>query len=85
MIFNCLFLFRADNDPWDWLAKLMNILEAFDDKSIEFENEMKEGEIPLLFVYTTDRLPYWVARSACSTSVRRPIFYISYLSFSLAL
>ncbi|KAF9802444.1 hypothetical protein SFRURICE_009126 [Spodoptera frugiperda] len=35
----------ADNDPWDWLAKLMNILEAFDDKSIEFENEMKEGYV----------------------------------------
>ncbi|XP_022819542.1 telomerase-binding protein EST1A isoform X3 [Spodoptera litura] len=35
----------ADNDPWDWLAKLMNILEALDDKSIEFENEMKEGYV----------------------------------------
>ncbi|KAJ0180547.1 hypothetical protein K1T71_003951 [Dendrolimus kikuchii] len=32
-----------ENDPWDWLAKLMNILEALDDKSIELENEMKEG------------------------------------------
>ncbi|KAJ8725669.1 hypothetical protein PYW08_003852 [Mythimna loreyi] len=35
----------ADNDPWDWLAKLMNILESLDDKSIEFENEMKEGYV----------------------------------------
>nr|XP_049695353.1 telomerase-binding protein EST1A isoform X2 [Helicoverpa armigera] len=35
----------ADNDPWDWLAKLMNILEALDDKSIEFENEVKEGYV----------------------------------------
>lgn len=33
----------GDNDPWDWLAKLMNILEALDDKTIEFESEMKEG------------------------------------------
>ncbi|XP_034840495.1 uncharacterized protein Smg6 isoform X2 [Maniola hyperantus] len=39
-----------DNDPWDWLAKLMNILEALDDKSIEFESEMKEG-------YVSIRLP----------------------------
>ncbi|XP_052737444.1 telomerase-binding protein EST1A isoform X3 [Bicyclus anynana] len=39
-----------DNDPWDWLAKLMNILEALDDKSIDFESEMKEG-------YVSVRLP----------------------------
>lgn len=59
VIVNCLFLFSADNDPWDWLAKLMNILESLDDKSIEFENEMKEGENPsLFFVYTTIQLPY---------------------------
>lgn len=58
LILNCLFLFRTDTDPWDWLAKLMNILESIDDKSIEFENEMKEGEDPLLYVYTTTKLPY---------------------------
>ncbi|KAL4710757.1 hypothetical protein ACJJTC_004402 [Scirpophaga incertulas] len=34
---------ESDNDPWDWLAKLMNILEALDDKSIELGNEHKEG------------------------------------------
>ncbi|KAI8434949.1 hypothetical protein MSG28_003416 [Choristoneura fumiferana] len=33
----------TENDPWDWLAKLMNILETLDDKSIELESEMKEG------------------------------------------
>lgn len=35
---------RTENDPWDWLAKLMNILEELDDKSIQLENEMKEGK-----------------------------------------
>ncbi|XP_052757427.1 uncharacterized protein LOC113517389 isoform X2 [Galleria mellonella] len=40
---------ESENDPWDWLAKLMNILEALDDKSIELENEVIEG-------YTTVRL-----------------------------
>ncbi|XP_075969615.1 smg6 nonsense mediated mRNA decay factor isoform X2 [Anticarsia gemmatalis] len=35
----------SDSDPWDWLAKLMNILEIFDDKSIKFESEMKEGYV----------------------------------------
>ncbi|XP_039746843.1 uncharacterized protein LOC120624394 isoform X1 [Pararge aegeria] len=40
----------SDNDPWDWLAKLMNILETLDDKSIDFESEMKEG-------YVSIRLP----------------------------
>ncbi|XP_026745637.1 telomerase-binding protein EST1A isoform X2 [Trichoplusia ni] len=35
----------ADNDPWDWLAKLMNILESLDDKTIQFENEIKEGHV----------------------------------------
>lgn len=43
-LFNIYVLFRSDNDPWDWLAKLMNILEALDDKSIKFESEMKEGK-----------------------------------------
>ncbi|CAG4989650.1 unnamed protein product [Parnassius apollo] len=37
------FEIESENDPWDWLAKLMNILESLDDKSIELENEMKEG------------------------------------------
>lgn len=37
--------FSTDNDPWDWLAKLMNIFESIGDKSIKFESEMKEGEI----------------------------------------
>lgn len=36
-------IYRTDIDPWDWLAKLMNILETLDDKSIIFESEMKEG------------------------------------------
>ncbi|XP_063821793.1 telomerase-binding protein EST1A isoform X2 [Ostrinia nubilalis] len=44
------FEMESDNDPWDWLAKLMNILEALDDKSIELENEPKEG-------YVSVRLP----------------------------
>ncbi|CAB3242237.1 unnamed protein product [Arctia plantaginis] len=35
----------TDNDPWDWLAKLMNILESIGDKSIKFESEMKEGYV----------------------------------------
>ncbi|CAH0720855.1 unnamed protein product, partial [Brenthis ino] len=39
------FEIESENDPWDWLAKLMNILEALDDKSIEFESEMKEGNV----------------------------------------
>ncbi|XP_041977684.1 uncharacterized protein LOC121732012 [Aricia agestis] len=34
---------ETDGDPWDWLAKLMNILESLDDKSIELETEQKEG------------------------------------------
>lgn len=37
------FVYRSGNDPWDWLAKLMNILESLDDKSIELESEMKDG------------------------------------------
>ncbi|CAH0406478.1 unnamed protein product [Chilo suppressalis] len=37
------FVIESDNDPWDWLAKLMNILETLDDKTIELENEPKEG------------------------------------------
>ncbi|CAK1581884.1 unnamed protein product [Parnassius mnemosyne] len=37
------FEIESESDPWDWLAKLMNILESLDDKSIELENEMKEG------------------------------------------
>ncbi|CAG9114277.1 unnamed protein product [Plutella xylostella] len=37
----------ADKDPWDWLARLMNILETLDDKSIVFETEMKEGYSPV--------------------------------------
>ncbi|XP_050345669.1 telomerase-binding protein EST1A [Nymphalis io] len=37
------FEIENDSDPWDWLAKLMNILEDLDDKSIQFESEMKEG------------------------------------------
>lgn len=36
---------ESDNDPWDWLARLMNILEALDDKSIKFGNKMKEGHV----------------------------------------
>ncbi|XP_068629473.1 telomerase-binding protein EST1A isoform X1 [Battus philenor] len=35
----------SDNDPWDWLANLMNILEKLDDKSIELANEMKEDYV----------------------------------------
>lgn len=46
-------LFRSENDPWDWLAKLMNIFEALDDKSIEFESEMKEGKDKILLVSST--------------------------------
>ncbi|XP_013186546.1 telomerase-binding protein EST1A isoform X2 [Amyelois transitella] len=38
---------ESDYDPWDWLAKLMNILEALDDKSIELEYEPKEGYTPV--------------------------------------
>ncbi|KAI5637980.1 est1 DNA/RNA binding domain-containing protein [Phthorimaea operculella] len=34
-----------ENDPWDWLAKLMNILEDYDDKSTQLETEPKEGWI----------------------------------------
>ncbi|XP_045491287.1 uncharacterized protein LOC123691097 isoform X2 [Colias croceus] len=34
-----------ENDPWSWLAKLMNILESMDDKSIELESEAKDGYI----------------------------------------
>ncbi|KAG7307633.1 hypothetical protein JYU34_007854 [Plutella xylostella] len=37
----------TDKDPWDWLARLMNILETLDDKSIVFETEMKEGYSPV--------------------------------------
>ncbi|KAJ2952733.1 hypothetical protein O0L34_g7085 [Tuta absoluta] len=32
-----------ENDPWDWLAKLMNILEDYDDKTTQLETEPKEG------------------------------------------
>ncbi|CAH2073901.1 unnamed protein product, partial [Iphiclides podalirius] len=39
------FEIESENDPWDWLAKLMNILEKLDDKSIELENDMKEGYV----------------------------------------
>ncbi|XP_038215946.1 telomerase-binding protein EST1A [Zerene cesonia] len=34
-----------ENDPWSWLAKLMNILESMDDKSIELESEAKDGHV----------------------------------------
>ncbi|XP_072943401.1 uncharacterized protein Smg6 isoform X2 [Epargyreus clarus] len=34
---------ESETDPWDWLAKLMNILEELDDKSIELESSAKEG------------------------------------------
>ncbi|XP_049867626.1 telomerase-binding protein EST1A isoform X2 [Pectinophora gossypiella] len=44
------FQIESETDPWDWLAKLMNILEECDDKTIQFENEMKEG-------YVVVRLP----------------------------
>lgn len=36
-----------ESDPWDWLAKFMNTLEALEDKSIEFESESKEGYVPV--------------------------------------
>ncbi|CAG9783765.1 unnamed protein product [Diatraea saccharalis] len=39
------FEIESDSDPWDWLAKLMNIIEALDDKKIELENEPKEGYV----------------------------------------
>ncbi|XP_047988294.1 telomerase-binding protein EST1A [Leguminivora glycinivorella] len=35
----------TDSSPWDWLAKLMNILEDLDDKTIELESESKEGYV----------------------------------------
>ncbi|XP_053625221.1 telomerase-binding protein EST1A isoform X2 [Plodia interpunctella] len=41
------FEIETDNDPWDWLAKLMNILENLDEKSIELEYEPKEGYLPV--------------------------------------
>ncbi|GBP48126.1 hypothetical protein EVAR_74631_1 [Eumeta japonica] len=34
---------NTESDPWDSLAKFMNILEALDDKSIVLEYEPKEG------------------------------------------
>ncbi|CAK1552021.1 unnamed protein product [Leptosia nina] len=34
---------ESGNDPWDWLAKLMNILESLDDKSLELDSETKDG------------------------------------------
>ncbi|XP_047510080.1 uncharacterized protein LOC125052988 isoform X2 [Pieris napi] len=33
------------NDPWDWLAKLMNILESLDEKSVDLKSEMIEGHV----------------------------------------
>ncbi|KPI91498.1 Telomerase-binding protein EST1A [Papilio xuthus] len=39
------FEIESDNEPWDWLAKLMNILENLDDKSIDLESERKEGYV----------------------------------------
>ncbi|XP_045542788.1 uncharacterized protein LOC106720366 [Papilio machaon] len=39
------FEIESENEPWDWLAKLMNILETLDDKSIDLESERKEGYV----------------------------------------
>ncbi|XP_037869133.1 telomerase-binding protein EST1A isoform X2 [Bombyx mori] len=36
---------ELESDSWDWLAKLMNILEILDDKTIKLENEIKEGYV----------------------------------------